>query len=375
MSITFVADNKPAKWVYRPVKPPWVVEWSLHNMAQIVDFCTYPDDLDGCQQAIIEAYRLDNLLKHCIIEGLKLSLKQCRQVLSNGLYNKDSAGQVSTGANSKELKRACEQIIIFGYPLKIRAIHEIFYEAFHKLVNYNICKLGITDENKADDIFQEIFVNLHEYFLKGISNIDSLTGYIAQTTRNACIALWKREKRQTRLPDDYKKMPETGSSEAIIPAAIAEYWEMADNRLLNTKQGNLINRIILAQLCVEGRTTNSKLSAKTFIPSWRKLSDISDEDIANLHEKATTEAKHFAESDTVLLAAKLINSCFVAPDQVAMAFAAATGMDTSQIRALLNELSSTTDNAIHTRISRIRTALRPIQFEDGKDDDMGDEYE
>ncbi len=108
-------------------------------MTEIAEFCRHPGDHEGCCQSLLQAERDTALDKHCIIEGLRANRLQCRQVLQKGLYEKtalrESPACKVTGAmaRKKELEEACKQVVLFGYPLGIGAIHKVFYEAYHQL--------------------------------------------------------------------------------------------------------------------------------------------------------------------------------------------------------------------------------------------------
>ena len=69
-----------------------------------------------------------------------------------------------------------------------------------------------------------------------------------------------------------------------------EHWEHLDHRLLNSKEGNLINRIILAHLWLEVFTIGRRISAKQLTPLWRDLAMLSQEELAALRERTLAEA-------------------------------------------------------------------------------------
>lgn len=123
---------------------------------------------------------------------------------------------------------------------------------------------------------------------------------------------------------------ETSLSYALLPPPVVEYWEHLDHRLSNSDQGDLINRIILAQQCMEGCVTDKKPSAKHLMVDWQCLSQISKGELRKLHEKVV---ERLISQDLVYFAAEFINAGVVKPHQVAVIFAAGTGMNLEQTSA------------------------------------------
>lgn len=112
-------------------------------------FCRYPGDVEGCHRSLIQAWREGSVDKHCIFEGLQANCQQCRQVLLEGLESKTSPPKRSGGSVSTlpcrldDLHEACKQVVLPGFPLEIRAIDEVFYEAYYRRVRSIICRYGI----------------------------------------------------------------------------------------------------------------------------------------------------------------------------------------------------------------------------------------
>jgi len=324
-------------------------------MAQMVDFCRYPKDLDGCRQSLIEAYRLKKLLEYCMIEGLKQGLKQCRQILGNGLYD-ETKNQAAFSEAENELRQACEQTVVLGYPLKISAIHELFYTTYYKLVRFIITRKFHIEDNtlpSADDISQDVLGNLHNHFQKGAYETKSLRRFVISSAYHQCIAAINEARRQINLPDDYEAIARTSPSIDIFPPRVIENWEDLDNKLLNSKYGDIINRIILAQRYSEAYVSGVILSAKQLRSNWEGTKSVPDREIADLCEKTAVIARHFAKNEVVTITAKVINLAFAEPRALPLVFAAAAGKDVSQIRKLLEELNNLSDIAIFTRICRI----------------------
>lgn len=151
-------------------------------MAKTANFCQNSVDSDGCHLSLIQACQEGSIDKHCIFEGLKTNCRQCRDVLQRGLYNKNPQ------VKNAELQQACKKVVLLGYPLGIKAIPEVFYESYYKLIRSVIYRYGIKDNDdpSADDVFQNVFRNLHKQFLRGASVKGSLTTYITKVTLNEC---------------------------------------------------------------------------------------------------------------------------------------------------------------------------------------------
>lgn len=338
-------------------------------MAQIVELCRHPGHLEDCRQALIEVHRLKSLLQHCIVEGLRRNWQQCRQILlagltSSALPSEDPTGRGDTTVPGDSLDCVCKQVVVLGYPLGITAIHEVFYEAFHKLVRFIIvhrCRLREASRPAADDVFQKVFMDLHQYFLKGAAVRGSLTTYIAQVSRNACVQAINEAKRNAVAPEGNDETCDYCSFIDILPPGMVECWEDLDRRLLRSKWGDFINRIILAQQCIEAYATDDKPSARHLSPAWQRLSQMSDEDVHRLCQeiRAAMAAQSLTERDVVYLLGQQINSGAIEPNQVPVAFAAAMGMNARQVRKQLEELTGLSKTAIYTRVSRLWSVLKP----------------
>jgi hypothetical protein len=205
----------------------------------------------------------------------------------------------------------------------------------------------------ADDISQEVFGDLHKFFQKGASVTKSIRQVVISSTYHACIAAINKARKQISVPDDYEAIARTFPSIDIFPPRVIENWEDMDNKLLNSKYGDIINRIILAQRYSEARVSGANLSAKQLRSNWEGMKSMPDRDIADLCEKTAVIARHSAKNEVVMITAKVINLAFAEPRALALVFAAAAGRNLSQIRKLFEELSALSDTAIFTRISRI----------------------
>jgi hypothetical protein len=169
------------------------------QMAKACTFCQYPEDLDGCRQSLVQAWRKGSISEYCIMEGLGADLNQCRQVLLEGLYDKTSrqrnSGAEATAACGQKdgLHEACKTVVLLGYALGINAVQEVFYEAYYKFVRSKIHKFGIRDNDdpSADDVSQGSFLNIHKQFQRGASVRRPLAVYVATVVLHECFG-WRR---------------------------------------------------------------------------------------------------------------------------------------------------------------------------------------
>jgi DNA-directed RNA polymerase specialized sigma24 family protein len=300
-----------------------------------------------------------------MMEGLKTNWPRCRQVLLEALKGKTPSGKdprqpKTTGVQYSEISEACKAMLLLGYPLEIEAMQEAFHEAYYRLIRFFIYRFGIrdSDDPSADDIFQNVFLNLHSYFKRGTSVEGPLAGYIKAVTINECIKAKSPARKHISLEDEdlieHKKSPST----VVVPPEVVENWEYFDRKLLDSDQGNLINRIILAQQCIEACSTGNKPSARDLKTAWQSLKQMSKAAVDSLYQKTVRQIKQSPEADVAHIAAELINSGIAEHCQVTIVFAAATGMNPEQTSKLLDQLNSLSDTAIYARICRIYTALR-----------------
>lgn len=327
-------------------------------MAEKPAFCQHPQNSDSCRLSLVEAWQNKAIDKHCIIEGLKTDFAQCRQVLQDGLYSEEgkvAAVKLSSSVNKSELEQACKEVVLFGYPLEIKTIYEVFYNAYYRLIRTVILRFGFSDNTNpsSDDKFQQVFINLHRHFLRGASVREPLRAYVAKVTAYECFRPGRSERKRVNLVNENEIKEVKHSSVAIMPFEAVDLWEYFDSQLLASEQGNLINRIILAQQCIEGCSSGKRPSAKQLRADWRVLSQKPKNDILALHDRVAIEVKQSPSKDTVPLAADLINSGTAEPYQVAIIFAAATGTDKEQTTGLVEQLSNLSENAVYTRICRI----------------------
>jgi len=338
------------------------------------EFCRFPGDIEGCQGHLVEAWRNGMISKHCIIKGLSVNSSQCRQVLLDGLYRENAkdnpTGLSSPGVKRSELEHTSKEVVLFGYPLEIKAIHEIFYESYYKLVRSVIYRYGIKDNDNpsADDVSQNVFTNLHRQFLRGASIKGSLTTYITTVTLNECYRAIRSAHKHDDLENEDEIKDVKHLSATIIPFEAVDLWEYFDRCLVASEQGNLINRIILAQQCIEGCNSGRRPSAKQLRLDWQLLSQKPKNDIVALHSRVAIEVKRSSSKGVVPLTADLINSGTVEPYMVAIIFAAATGMDKEQTTELVEQLSNLSETAVHTRICRIYAVLGAKGIRDEKND-------
>jgi len=183
-------------------------------------------------------------------------------------------------------------------------------------------------------------------------------------TVNACAKALQSEQKQHKLKSGYQPRKGNYSSGVFVPPKVVEHWEDFDHRLLNSNDGNLINRIILAQRCLEACVTGKRLSAKQLIADWQALLQMSERDMVSLHEKTVVHVKHSPDRSVVHMAADLVNAGLAEPYQVAIVFAAAIGMNPEKTQNLLAQLSGLSATAIFARIHRIYKVLQPPGMEE-----------
>ncbi len=374
MPINQVVSNESIKQVCRsgeqPPKPPQPEKGSSH-MARASTFCRCPEDLEGCRQSLIQAWREGSIGEYCIMEGLRANLHQCRQVLLEGLYDKTSqpkgsAGKVTEAVRQKkDFEEACKHVVLLGYPLEIGAIGEVFYEAYYNLVRTIIHRFGIKDDSQpsADDVSQQVLTNLHEHFRKGVSVERPLAAYITSVTVYECFRWLKDVTGHINLSEDQVQI-ETSLSTTLLPPSVVECWEDLDQRLFRSEQGNLINRIIFAQQCLEACNTGKRPSAKQLMADWQTLSQMPGRDVASLHERTVMHVMRSPARDVVHIAADLINAGLAASYQMAIVFAASMGMDLKQTEELLEHITSLSASAVYARICRIYMVLQPPGMEE-----------
>lgn len=336
-------------------------------MAKIAEFCGHPGDLEGCRRSLLQARNQGSLREHCILEGLRANWHQCRQVLLEGLYDKTSSHNSTKAVvdQKEDLKEACKQVILLGLPSKIEAIPEVFYEAYYRFVRYIVHRHGIKDDGlpSADDVSQQVFADLIAHFQKGASVEGHLGTYVASATVHECFRALKDAARGASLTQVHLQI-ETSVSAVLLPPAVIECWEDLDQRVVHSPHGNLINRIILAQRCLEACSTGQKLSAKQLMADWQRLSAMSEGYMASLHTKVIKETKRSPDRGVVAIAGDLVNTGAATPSQMAIVFAAGTGMDLEQTRHLLAQIKSLSSTAVYARICRIYAALQPAGAEE-----------
>ena len=334
-------------------------------MTEMAEFCRYPEDIEGCRRSLIRDWQGGSLREHCIFRGLRADGHQCRQVLSNGLYSRGLTGE-NTGpaAGKADLKEACKQVVLLGYPLQIKAIHNIFVEAYYELVRTVAHRAGMKDDSEpsADDISQQVFADLHEYLLKGGHVKGSLSAYIASTTIHECFRAFKEASRHlTPRPQGV----EIGTSPWAepVPPPIAECWEHLDWRLSRSDQGDVINRTIFAQQCLEGWSVGKRPSAKQLMADWQSLAKMSEQDIATLHKRSASTLKISDDKSVVRVAAKLVNEGLARPFQMAIVFATGSQMDSKETCELIARLAGLSATAVYARICRIFSVLQQSETE------------
>lgn len=205
-------------------------------------------------------------------------------------------------------------------------------------------------------------MDLHAYFRKGPAIHRSLAGYISKVTINACNRLCKKETKHQHqdmpLEEQIKGPVLTGN--ILIPPGVIECWEELDKQLSHSPKGDIYNRIILAQQCLEMYLTEQKPTAKQLIPAWQELSHISEEHQSRLYDSVIRQRKHSDRQGWIPLVAEMINQGYAELTQVPILMAVADGNDIPQVRKILTTLSQFSDSAVYTRISRIYAVLKSL---------------
>lgn len=359
----YVIDRQRKLWDVAFVSPK---QAKVANGNECMDsderLCQYPKDVEACRQSLIRAWREDSLLTHCIFLGLQEGLETCRKALKEGLYDEHRSGTLSSGSAfyKSDLYKACKQVVLSGYPLGIGAIYSVFHETFFKFVREVSRRYGVTDEGSPSryDVIQEVFLELHKYFGRGLTIEAPLHVYIAKSVINTCKRLKKAEQKHA-CPPDRDEILNICPSDITVPPLVAETWEHFDHRLTNSKRGDLINRIILAHLILEGVRTDSNRMTKLMMADWQTLLQMPAKEVETLHHRMTDEARCPSSKGVIWLVADMINANLGEAHQVAILLAAGTGLNPHQTLELLQRLAGFPDRKIHTRVYQIRRVLRP----------------
>jgi len=139
---------------------------------------------------------------------------------------------------------------------------------------------------------------------------------------------------------------------------VLDRWEQIDRQLQLSGQGDIINRIIVAHRCLESQCCKIRYPIGRIRADWRRLARCPDKKLADLHALTAQEAQRFPSYGVVRLAAELTAKAVAAPWQVAVIFAAGTGMDLAETRQLLSRMTRLSANALFVRASRVYLALK-----------------
>lgn len=338
-------------------------------MVETPPFCRFPSDPDGWSRALVQVWREDSWTEHCVLEGLQADCAQCVALLLEGVSASTTGTRGSNGEGredhslSRDLATACEAVVLRGYHSGLRAARRIFYDAYHKAVRFGIHKFGFTSGSQPadDDVLQEVFLGLHNFFRRGGGvRPGCLSGFVWQSAVNAC---------RRAIGRKYKEPRKASDVETPATADAAEYdwvdlWEDFDRQLGLSGRGHLINRVVLAHMCLEGRSTGRKGPIDELLADWRRLGDASEDELRSLHEQVTSEVQHNPQQGPVRLAAEMTESGVAEPWQIALILAAAAGLDLDETRQHLGRLKGLSANAVSTRRSRIYDAMALPQSKD-----------
>lgn len=336
-------------------------------MSQTPLFCRFPGDPEGWRHALVEASRAGSWAEHCVLEGLKVDCIQCETLALTGLT--EAAASRPASDNERPLLdglrgdvlRACEEVVLHGYHSGTRAAGRILYLAYHRIVRFAARRIGFTSETQPgdDDIVQDVFISLHKFFKRGGSvQPGCLRGYVWRSAVHACQrAVSKRPPRPpVPLDDEYAlAAADTGALNWV------ELWHDLDRQLYTSKPGDLINRVILAQMCLEAPYTGKKGPVDELLAGWRRLAETPEKDLRALHEEVTARVRQEPQQSPVRLTAEMIESGAAEAAQVALILAAATGLTFDETREQLNHLRGLSANAVSVRRSRMYDAMAPPQ--------------
>jgi hypothetical protein len=278
--------------------------------------------------------------------------------LLEGLAKQESQDTASN-VSPPELRRACEEVLLCGYPLGIKAIPEVFYEGYWKYVRSIIRKKLRANKRRRsyeDDISQTTFKQLHERLQKGGKTIACLKGYVAKVAVNTCSNPGFGSK-EARLEDEDTLGDDRNSSPELVPPSVIDRWEYFDNQMKHSNR-DILNRFILAYMCVTGWADFKQTRPKHLIACWEPLRQMSESDVSSLMEKVVRETGQLRIERLAEKVAHCVNSGLVKPYQIAVAFAVGMEMSLSQTRDLINELMDLGSDLVAGRISRIRKTLR-----------------
>lgn len=206
-------------------------------------------------------------------------------------------------------------------------------------------------------------MELHKYLGRGLSVEAPLHAYISRCAVNTCMRLKKSEQKHGQ-PVEADRMPDTLPSDLVVPPAVAEVWEHLDHWLVNSGRTDLVDRIILAHLTLRGIGTDRTVRARHMTADWQVLAHQPAEQVEALHSRTAAEAQSLPSKDVVRLFSDMINADLAKSQQVAVLFAAATGLDVQKRQELCRQLAGLSAPQIHTRVFRIRRTLRPSNREE-----------
>jgi hypothetical protein len=143
----------------------------------------------------------------------------------------------------------------------------------------------------------------------------------------------------------------------LVPFDVVDTWEKFDNRLKHSNR-DILNRFILAYMCVTGWTNPKLARPKPLIACWKPLRQMSEPDVSSLMDKVAKETGQARIERLVEKVAHCVNSGLVKQYQIAVAFAAGMEMSLPQTSHLLEKLIDLGPDRVAERTSRIRRTLR-----------------
>ena len=119
------------------------------RMEATPSFCAHPEDVDGCCQALVQAWREVRVQDHCLVDGLKEGYPQCRDVLVGGLRGDvdpwaRGEGRLARDGEPVTFRSICETALLAVYPRAPDGACEVLAGAYEKMIRAAAYRLGIT---------------------------------------------------------------------------------------------------------------------------------------------------------------------------------------------------------------------------------------
>jgi hypothetical protein len=342
----------------------YTVSFRSKTMANTADFCEHPDDVKACLSSLIKAYRENTLSNHCIFEGLREDLPQCRDVLQlcldpeDFLRNHPEFKPICLHFKIEELQETGKLLLRFGYPQQIEVLRHVFFETFshtiYSAVRHYINKKDVFD---ADDAYQNTCTNLHKHLLKGDSIKKHLRPYIYTAAKNECYRVLKSKKHDDNAKDSTGEPPKPTRSSSFPYCITSKGWEHCDKQVQQTTKGDIINRIIIGQRLLLGSADADSFYAKYIKEDWERLAKSQPGEIEEIYDLVQSRFQRPHSESIIFVLMDLLNEGLIEPYQVPIGFAIEDKKSLDQTREFLHDLGGRTPESIPARMTRLKTAL------------------